>query len=248
MKLYHVLIRSVICLNILVFIVGCNTIKFTSEQLPKLPPREVVPTIKKVLVNKSKVTSYKHGRFLVEVYPDKDIIYGGVFNPELPMPHQSTRKHAIFINYQTKELSYFRLNKDIYEPIIGYAVMTPLPEFLPKDIVRGVVYKIDTKPVWCPTPNIRREYTNLPKGCLDYGHPLNAMGKAKFEIKWEIPNWEAVRLHGTSGYAEGNFWDQKTFGCTRLKNDLILDLISKLGDLQTVIKEGVEVIVYRGNK
>lgn len=245
MKLFSLVVRMVIYLAIFWPIAGCNTFQFTSEQLPRLPPREVAPVVKKVEVNISQVPSYKYGRFLVEVYPEKDIIYGGIFKPELPMPHESVRKHVIFIDYKTKELSYFRLNENSYEPVIGYAVMTPSPEFLPKDIVRGLVTRIDTKPSWCPTQNIRRKYPHLPSGCLPFGHKFNAMGVAKFEIKWEVPNWEYIRLHGTSGYAEGNFWDEETFGCTRLKNELIIELTSELGDTKKAIKEGIEVIAYR---
>jgi len=244
MKLYSVSIRIVIYLTTLWLIVGCNTFQFTSEDLPILPPR-IVTEIKRKPIVEPTVPTFKYGRFLVEVYPDKDIIYGGVFKPELPMPYDSEYGHVIFINYKTKELSYFRLNGNNYEPVLGYAVMTPLPESLPKDVVRGLVTRIDTKPTWCPTVNIRREYPNLPKGCLPFGHELNAMGVAKFELKWEVPNWEYVRLHGTGGYAEGNFWDQKTFGCTRLKNDLILELLSELDDLKKAVKEGIEVIAYR---
>lgn len=244
MNLSCVIIRMVIYLTIPWLVVGCSTFQFTSEDLPILPPR-IVTEIKKKPIAEPTVPTFQYGRFLVEVYPDKDIIYGGVFKPELPMPHDSEYKHVIFINYKTKELSYFRLNGNDYEPVLGYAVMSPSPEFLPKNVVRGMVTKIDTKPTWCPTQNIRREYPNLPNGCLPFGHKLNAMGVAKFEIKWEVPNWELVRLHGTGGYAEGNFWEHKTFGCTRLKDELILKLILELGDLKKAVKEGIEVIAYR---
>lgn len=246
MKILNANLRIIVFLTLISLIVGCQTIQFTSDELVKLPPKKIVPHIKNVVnVHKKDIPVYKHGRFMVEVYPDKDIIYGGVFKPELPMPYESMRKHVIFINYQTKELSYFRFNGSAYESVIGYAVMAPLPDFLPKNVVRGSVIRIDTKPSWCPTSNIRRRYPYLPEGCLPFGHELNAMGIAKFEIRWNVPNWDAIRLHGTGGYAEGNFWDEETFGCTRLKNELMLGLLGELGDSRKAVEEGIEIIAYR---
>lgn len=244
------LAQKAFCFVMVLVLVGCGTVQFTSDRENSLSKKiPTVKTVKKKIKNKVKkepwIRVHRHGRFTVESYPDKDVIFGGVFNPEPLMPHDSKYKHVIFINYETKELTYYRLEGNVHKPILGFAVMTPNADFLPKDLVRGRVFNIDTKPTWCPTSNIRRAYPDLPEGCLPHGHEMNAMGDTKFEINWEVSGWEAVRLHETGGYAEGDFWSVSTFGCTRLKKELMQKLLVELGDLKIAIQEGIEIVAFR---
>ncbi len=217
-------------------------IKANSPKIESYDSTPVNVPLKESSINDEVGESYKYGRFTVLVSSKGQEILGGVFNPEalLPMPTKSI--HAIFINYDSKELSYYRLTDNGYKPVIGYAAVTPSSKVLKNGEVRGRVIKIDMAPIWCPTENIRRTYPNLPSGCLSYGHPKNAMGDAKFEINWNIPNWDLVRLHGTEGYPKGNFWETETFGCTRLHNDAIKNLVSLLGP--KAVNEGIEIIVH----
>ncbi len=194
--------------------------------------------------------STQYGRFAV--VPDESggqQILGGRFKPSpLLSMMMATKLHVIVIDYTTKELSYYQKNGwGTYSPIIGFAVVTPAANSLPFEMVRGRVTKIDTAPVWCPMQGARAKYPGLPLGCLPFGHPQNEMGAAKFEIRWDnVRGYEAVRLHGTKGYASGNFWEEETLGCTQLHNDAIKELITILGP--RAVREGIEVILYRGKR
>ncbi len=217
-------------------------IKVNSPKVEAYNLSVVNAPLKERSINNEVGESYKYGRFTVLVSPEGQEILGGVFKPKALLPMSTKSAHAIFINYVSKELSYYRLTENGYESVIGFAVVTPLSKVLKTSEVRGRVTKIDTAPTWCPTENIRRSYPNLPVGCLAYGHPKNAMGDAKFEIKWNVPNWDLVRLHGTEGYPKGNFWETETFGCTRLHNEAIKNLVSLLGP--NAVNEGIEIIAY----
>lgn len=247
MKKSFALWRMVCFLIIIVSLTICGTaMGFGSTNTPiKIEFNRFDVKSIKVIKKESDNPKEKYGRFIVEHEPNgKKGIHGGQFVPESDLPFWSNKVHVITINYATKELMYYKRGFGGHEPVIGYAVVTPSPDTLPKDVVRGIVTKIDTAPTWCPTPNIRRVMTHLPAGCLSYGHPLNAMGEVKFEIKWEVPGWEFIRLHGTEGYADdGRFWEVNTFGCTRLQNEAIVDLVELLGP--NALKEGIEVIAYK---
>ncbi len=193
-------------------------------------------------------TPPSYGRFTVVDKGSYQEVEGGRFGsdnmPKNP-PHQATAKHAIFVNYSTKELLYYRLTDGGYESVIGYVVMTPFPHTLPKDVVRGRVTRIVEKPTWCPKEGgtVRQAHPNLPKGCLPYGHPDNAMGDWRFDIRWDARGWELNKLHGVSVYAEGAFWTEKTHGCIRLMNEAISHLITLLGP--HAVTEGIEIVVFR---
>lgn len=242
--------RITVWLCAMFFLAGCSTVRFTSttsserEAATGTSPLRTSGDVSKT--SESTVKSYQYGRFTVLVDENgSQKIEGGVFTPSTTMPFVSSRVHALFVNYATKELSYYkRTDAGSYEPVIGYAVVTPLSQALPRDVVQGSVRHIDTAPTWCPTKRIRDKYTDLPPGCLNFGHPTNAMGVAKFEVSWSVPGFELVRIHGTSGYPRGNFWDEETFGCTRLENNAMKELIDLLGP--NAVKEGIEIIAYRG--
>lgn len=189
-----------------------------------------------------------HGRFVVRAVPGGQVVEGGVFVPPAAMPTTSRAHHVLIIDYTTKELLYYRKDSaGSYESVVGYAVMTPDPSFLPHAEVRGRVRDIDLAPSWCPKAQARRIYPHLPKGCVPPGHPDNMMGDAKFLINWQgVKGWEAVHLHGTNGYKAGAFWEQETLGCTRLTNEEIKLLIEQLGP--QAIASGIEVVLRRGQK
>ncbi len=199
--------------------------------------------------------TYTYGRFTVEVLGDRQRVVGGEFTPPLLMPVMPSRTlrqtgrppvHVLLINYKTKELLYYRRNQNgLYQPVIGYAVVTPEADFLPQPIVRGVVERVVPRPTWCPKVGgqVRRMNPHLPPGCLPYGHPLNPMGDYRLDINWNVRGWELIRLHGTTGYPRGNFWDEETFGCTRLENQAIANLLALLGP--RAVAEGIEVIAHR---
>jgi hypothetical protein len=188
--------------------------------------------------------SYQYGRFRVIVSPNgSQRIIGGRFMPPGSPPVASSFPHLIAVNFSTKELQYYRGGYGGYEPIVGWAVVTPDAHTLPLAEVRGRVTRIDTRPTWCPTDNMRRIDPSLPTGCVPFGDPRNAMGDAKFEIDWNVRGWSAVRLHGTRGYPQGNFWHEETFGCVRLHNPEIRELIALLGP--SAVAEGIEVVFHR---
>ncbi len=201
------------------------------------------------------ITTYTYGRFTVEAGTDRQRVIGGEFTPPPLMPQlpsQSLRatgrppEHVLFVNYVTKELLFYRRTEaGTYRPVIGYAVVTPEADFLPQQVVRGVVRQVVERPTWCPKVGgqVRRMNPTLPPGCLPYGHPQNPMGDYRFDIAWDVRGWELVRLHGTTGYPRGNFWDEETFGCTRLENHALAALLAQLGP--TAVADGIEIIAHR---
>jgi hypothetical protein len=202
------------------------------------------------------VNSYQEGRFTVEVLvTGGQRVVGGEFVPATFMPQVPSAvlkrtgkpaQHVFFINYRSKELQYYRRETGgSYTGVIGFAVVTPEAEFLPRDIVRGEVTQLVEKPTWCPKVGgqVRKAHPELPPGCLPYGHPLNSMGDWRFDLAWDVPSWSLVRLHGTTGYPQGEFWDAETYGCTRLENRALARLIELLGP--QAVAEGIEVVVHR---
>ncbi len=223
---------------------GCSTVQLSSAYAPVETQVRAEALVSEV-VSVAKPPEYLYGRFLVKVAGDRQVVEGGVFVPSPSLPKEATATHTIFVNYATKELTYYRRTPSgTYEPVIGYAVVTPLPNALSQEVVRGKVRRINTAPTWCPTANIRRKYPEYTKGCYAFGDPKNAMGVAKFEISWDTTGFELVRLHGTGGYPRGNFWDEETSGCTRLEDSVMLRLIELLGP--NAVAEGIEVVLFRG--
>ena len=220
---------------------GCGTVQNTAYE------RTGSVSATPMLAQPQPTETYRYGRFAVHVREGGQQIIGGEFIPLESLPKRVTpgNQHAIFINYQTKELLYYRKDSAGYfVPVIGYAVVTPDPSSLPQDEVRGQVTRIDMTPTWCPTENIRRAWPHLPAGCLPFGHSQNAMGAVKFEIAWNVRGWQYHRLHGTAGYPRGSFWTEETFGCTRLVDQAILHLVQLLGG-NSAVSSGIEVIVHR---
>ena len=235
---------------------ACSTVSFSSDPSvyeatvqKQIAPASVTPKQAAAIIAPlpARAATLRHGRFIVEVGNNAHEIQGGVFTPAA-MSVSSTATHVLVSNYSTKEFSYHRRTKTgSYEPVIGYAVVTPRPEELPFAQVRGRVTRIDLKPTWCPGKEARKKYPKLPAGCLPFGHVDNAMGDFKFEIAWQgVKGWDAIRIHGREGYSlDGAFWDYETLGCTGLQNDAGLALIDLLGP--QAVKEGIEVILERGN-
>ncbi len=242
--------RIVVWLLATFFLAGCSSVRFTSMKAPAVHATESTPPMwtsgYTPAVPESVVETLTYGRFTVNVTESGQEVVGGVFTPPASKPLASTQVHAIFVNYTTKELTYYRRSPaGIYEPVVGYAVMTPHPSILPKEVVRGKVLRIVEKPTWCPKVGgtVRQEHPDLP-GCMPHGHPLNAMGDWRFDMAWDTPGWELNKLHGVEGYARGQFWTEKTHGCTRLMNDAIKNLITLLGP--NAVKEGIEIVAFRG--
>lgn len=247
------LLRSFTTLSVFV-VTACSSVHFEPQAVPinnrsydSVAKRRsnIVPPNP---ISFDKEGSMQYGRFkVVQDENGGQQILGGRFKPS-PLPMMATSLHVIVIDYTTKELSYYQKNGiGNYSPIVGFAVVTPAANSLPFEMVRGRVTKIDTAPVWCPMQGARAKYPGLPLGCLPFGHPQNEMGAAKFEIRWDnVRGYEAVRLHGTKGYASGNFWEEETLGCTQLHNDAIKELITILGP--RAVREGIEVILYRGKR
>lgn len=237
-------------------ITGCSTVSYTVTTPlyeTSLQQTEVANMVKKPIASSvaplpAPKTALRYGRFIVEVGDNLHEIQGGVFTPPKSMSVSSIAAHVLVSNYSTKELVYYRKTKTgSYEPIIGYAVVTPKPEELPTAQVRGKVTRIIRDPSWCPGPKARKKDPTLPAGCLPPGHKDNAMGAAKMVIKWQgVKGFTAIHIHGTGGYStDGAFWNEDTLGCTRLLDSAILALIDLLGPQAT--KEGIEVILERGN-
>lgn len=249
--------RIAVWLLAIVVLTGCGSVRFASTTTPTSPTAHTSASASSTwtsgytpAIQESAVETLQYGRFTVKVSPDgSQVIEGGEFVPSVMMSTTSSQMHVITINYTTKELSYYRRTRSgAYEPVVGYAVITPDPRVLPHNEVRGMVRRIDQSPSWCVTPQIREALRKkdiaVEAKCYPHGHPQNAMGAAKFEISWNTPGFTHVRLHGTSGYARGNFWDDTTLGCTRLHNEVMEKLIDELGP--HAVKEGVEIIAMRG--
>lgn len=193
-------------------------------------------------------STYRYGRFTVRVENDRQTILGGVFSPPRePAFHlvRNSALHVLLVDFGTKELHYYRRTNEVLEPVVGYAVITPPTDRLPTTAVVGTVRRIDLRPQWCPTPAMLRAEPSLPRGCVPFGDPRNMMGKARFEIAWTVPDWEAVRLHGAPGYPAGNFWDTDTFGCVSLLDEAILALIEGMGGASQAVREGILVVFHR---
>ena len=193
----------------------------------------------------------QYGQFTIRRTTEGLVVHTRSAGDLPPPPHTTVARHAIFVDFATKSLVYYRrLTTGAYEPVVEYMVVTPHPSTLPQDAVRGRVTRIDTTPRWCPTPRIlaHPRHAHLRRkldrnGCLPFGHPENAMGAVRFEVNWRGVLSPAVRMHGTQAYPDGRFWLEETFGCARLDNDSILALVAKLGP--NAVREGVEVIFHR---
>lgn len=269
--------KKLLLLMAAIGLAGCGTVSFVSSQptapapvvaakaiVPALPPaikRVEVPAVVAPLKESTPLVvapqpkapdgeSYQYGRFLVEVAKDgTQKVVGGEFTPAVNTPIPATEHCAIFINYSTKELtSYCKNAAGVYIPIVGYAVVTPLSEALPKEVVHGVVKEIIRNPSWCPTKDTRKLYPHLKPGCVPYGDPTNPMGIVKYIIAWNIHGYEYVRLHGSDGYPKGKFWEVETLGCTALENAgaayLTDELTKKLGG---VVKDRIGVYLMKGD-
>lgn len=244
--------RLIVWLSVALVLAGCSTTAsiqgpykiFPSSKTQSL--QAIAPT---VVPSPATTKNYQYGKFTVVVDEDgSQKVEGGEFVPPPRIPVASKAEHVILVNYTTKELMYYRRMADgTYEPIIGYAVMTPHESVLPKEVARGRVLRIVEKPTWCPKVGgtVRQETPSLP-GCMPHGHPLNAMGDWRFDMAWDAPGWELNKLHGVPGYSRGAFWTEKTHGCIRLTNDAIKHLIDLLGS--SALKEGIEVIAFKGSK
>lgn len=233
---------------------GCSTVRFTSTKTSTTRAAESTPPTwtsgYTPAVSESVVKTLKYGRFTVKVSSNgSQVIEGGMFVPSPVMPISSSKEHAIVINYTTKELSYYRrTSAGTYEPMVGYAVITPDQSVLPQNEVRGMVRRIDRSPSWCVTLQIRdalrKKGVSVDVRCYPHGHPQNAMGNTKFEILWNVSGFAHVRLHETSGYALGDFWEDTTLGCTRLQSDAMEKLVELLGP--NAVREGIEIVLMKG--
>lgn len=263
--MFHQLTSTILVL--ILTLAGCASVQFTSAPPPEPAVLSATPkvTLERPTVQvpvplpapmsetvvRAPGTVYEYGRFKVTVQGDgSQVIEGGVFMPDANPPLPLRYQHTIFVNYTTKELSYYQKTPQGAKAVIGYAVVTPAPDSLPSNMVEGVVIEIDNAPWWCPTPNVRKKYPDLPKGCLPPGHKDNAMGVAKFIIDWHLPKahkaeWSTIRLHGAPGYPPGDFWGEETFGCTRLIDSAIKNLTKELGP--NAAKEGIKVVAMKGN-
>ncbi len=184
-----------------------------------------------------------YGDYTIILFKDgKQTIYGSGEAPALPPIPSPDVRHVIFVDFKTRSLMDYRVETDgSLIPGKKVPVVSPLPESLPKDVVRGRVIKIDRNPTWCPPTSLQREYG---RNCIPPGDPKNAMGAVKFLISWQIPGWEAIRLHGALVYPEaGKFATEETSGCVRLLDSEILKLVERIGE--NAVKEGIEVIFYR---
>lgn len=262
------LFRKIIPVILISFgLAGCGTVHF--ESASAYQAAGVLETSKLQVPAKSALATHsiapmippvaqkRYGRFIIEEKGEGYIVYGGEFIPPKAMPKlvSATKPHVQVVDYSQKTLSYYRRNaQGSYDPVVGFAVVTPDPSYLPSEVVRGMVERVNTAPSWCPTPNIRKvriaEGSPLPPGCLPFGHELNAMGLFKLEIVWQVPRhlrgeWSTIRVHGTGGYPR-NFWTEETFGCTRLENRAGDKLLTLMGPLAE--KEGVEVFLLKGEE
>lgn len=246
--------RLIVWLSVALVLAGCSTtasIQGPYKIFPSSKTQSLQETKSMAVPSPATITKFQYGKFVVVVNEDGDesqVVVGGKFVPSPHMPLASNAVHAILVNYKTKELTYYRRMADgTYEPIIGYAVMTPPSSVLTKEVARGRVLRIVEKPTWCPKVGgtVRQETPSLP-GCMPHGHPLNAMGDWRFDMAWDAPGWELNKLHGVPGYSRGAFWTEKTHGCIRLTNDAIKHLIDLLGS--SALKEGIEVIAFKGSK
>lgn len=211
----------------------------------------------------TKTIAYEFGRFTVIDHGDRLEIEGGVFTPPPELPYAPSAmlkrtgkppRHVIFINYAKSELFYYRRSEaGEYEPVVGYAVVTPAaypnPKFpeqfaLRQPVVRGEVTQIVTKPSWCPIVGgqVLKDHPHLAQGCFPYGHSQNPMGEYAFHINWERPDWKYARLHGAKLYPE-RFEATDTYGCTRLHDPAIAEFVLKLGP--TAVADGIEIVAHR---
>jgi len=223
-----------------------------------------------LVVAESKLEEYRYGRFQIENQlerkancldsSDRDCyrlrsarIIGGEFVPPALMPQRASNilkrtgrppAHIIFINYESKELLYYRRELEIYIPVVGYAVVTPDASTLPRDVVRGEIRALVKDPTWCPQigGEIRRDNPHLPPGCLPPGHPLNMMGDWRFDIDWSTSGWELIKLHGARGYPR-HFEQVNSYGCTQLENKALGELVRQLGG--EAVREGIEVVALQ---
>ena len=174
-------------------------------------------------------------------------IEGGRFTPPAEPPRPLVTGLNLLVDTASKKLLlYHQDEKGIVSPIEGWVVVTVQPHQLHADAVEGYIKSVDKNPWWCPTKSARLKYPELPPGCFEPGHELNAMGVAKILIDWKVgaelrPSWVTRHIHGTGGYDAENFLADETLGCVRLLNDELLNLLSLSGP---AIK-GARVLLYR---
>lgn len=196
--------------------------------------------------------TYRHGRFQVIVsdFHHTQKVIGGKFTPrDHTLLYPIGVSHLITVDYSSKELVLYGRagvmnGEPAYKPVIGFAVVTPSSDFLPRDIVSGKVIGIVQKPTWCPVQGgaIRRDNPTLPS-CIPYGDPRNPMGNVRFDIAWNYDGWDAVKFHDTEEYPRGAFWDTSTYGCVSILTTGMQELLRHLGS--NALKEGTLILAIR---
>lgn len=250
------MVKRIIVLLYTLILMGCSTAPHMLQHIRYFPPDEEKRNATSSDEVQPKVEMRTYGKFTVKC-GDFMTVYKGVFYDIPPIPLPAKGEYVFFVNYTTKELTaYRRIAVGTYEPIVGYAVMTPFPESLPKDVVRGWVTGAVEKPRWCPKRGgtvLKEDLEGDGKitqslgkdGCIPFGHPMNWMGVLRLDIQWEVPGWELNKIHGVEGFSNCDFWSEKTHGCIRVFNKDILDLQNKLGPDAFKGKGKIEVVVFR---
>jgi len=190
-----------------------------------------------------------------QAVPATRALAGGRYVPATPPVkcRFDRSRECIEVDVTNNTLHLYRLD-DQGDPVgvMGYLVIAPDPATIPGGLRRGYLERVEYDPVWCPTPTIRRAYTErrqtdpsvplLPSGCVPAGDPRNAMGDAKYVISGFGP----IRIHGTKGYG-ANWADETTFGCVRLWNDWDKHNAEPEGILELAslhAPKGVEVVFF----
>ncbi len=212
----------------------------------------LIPSVGRTQSEPTLVKEYTFGRFTVRDFGSYQEIMGAKFTPGPFPPHIDVHladgrrpRHVLYVDYVRKEFMYYRRDeRGMLRPRVGYVILTPLPQELPANVVEGEVQRIVLDPIWCPLKDgeIRRDYPELPGGCIPAGHPQNVMGKARFDIAWPHNSMRYNRLHGAWGFPS-DFEKMDTYGCIQLLNEHILELIDQLGP--NAVAEGIKVVAYR---
>ncbi|MBY0309667.1 hypothetical protein K2Q16_00770 [Patescibacteria group bacterium] len=208
------------------------------------------------LARQAQSGSYRYGRFTVRREADGgQVIEGGVFTPPEAPPLWAVEqlrnrpvRNLILVDFIKKELHLYQRAGADWVATIGYAVVAPQANSLPRDVVEGNLSRIDLAPVWGVPASIRRDYAAagqpLPAQ-VPFGDPRNMLGAARLEVAWNTPNWNLVRLHGARGYPAEPLGEVDTYGCVSLLDESLLGLINQIGGPAGAVRDGTVIMFHR---
>lgn len=152
-----------------------------------------------------------------------------------PLHAQTDYQYLIRVSLDQRKLFLHPVDNET-QVLNSYTVAVPKKKCYPLPM-QGVVESIDIDPYWYPLEESRSLYLKdhgeeLP-AAIPPGDPRNAMGKAKFNVRWETTD-VPFKVHGTNQPA--SIGKNVTGGCIRLSNENVLKLAQMLAGTKIKVR------------